>query len=441
MRQSSVQSALVMQGSLLQVLTVLPLSHRILLVVAGLQFVSFSTLAVLAAAPVPVFDTLNITHGYVADGLSWSWLLQLHNQHQIILPRLLLVADLAVTGGHVQIFSALGLIAWIGVFLIAALQMIRSLPKSPWLPLGCALLAIALFRAFLLESIILNNGFNYPMTAIFAVSAFALAARVEPARPLQPAAWLAAMAALSSSLCLLNGALALLIAAGVAVLRSRSMFAVTPFMLGAAIAAALYLPEIVPGSPQISLDAGQLLQALLNAFGAPWVLKVGVEGQIVGLIVILVALFCLAVVLRSQFSPVDALAAALMLFGLGSILLAAIGRPELSEHMGAVGRYALWSALVHAGIILTAMHQPLVLQWLGRPSLRVAVLAVAALLMVEQAGMARVYLNLGHEIQVAADTLQAGERSETAFVKLGVDPAYGRAVYDLYAARGLYGFR
>lgn len=425
----------------MQVFTVLPLSHRILLVVAGLQFVSFTALTVLAAAPVPVFDTLNITHGYVVDGLSWSWLLQLHNQHQIIVPRLLLVADLAVTGGHVQVFVALGLIAWTGVFLIVVLQMIRNTSVSSWLAPGCALLAIALFRAFLLESIVLNNGFNYPITAIFAVSAFALAARVEPAQPLQPAAWLAAMAAVASSLCLLNGALALLIAAGVAVLRSRSIAAVIPFMAGAVIAATLYLPELASGSPQVSFDVGLLLQALLNAFGAPWVLKVGVAGQIAGLIVILSALVCLVMILRSQFSRADALAAALILFGLGSILLAAIGRPDLSEHMGAVGRYALWSALVHAGIILTAMRQPLILQWFDRPFSRGVVLAVAALLMVEQARMARVYLNLAHDMQVAAGRLQAGERSDADFVTLGIDPAYGRAVYDLYAARGLYGFR
>ncbi|WP_341898784.1 hypothetical protein [Ferrovibrio terrae] len=419
----------------------MPNHFRILLAIAGLQFVSFAVLTALAAVPIPVFDILNITHGYLADGLSWHWLLELHNQHQILVPRLLLVADLAITGGHMEVFVALGLLAWIGVYGVVARQISRDSAASPWQTFGYALLAIALFRAFLLESIVLNNGFNYPVAAIFAVSAFALAARLDPARPFQPVAWLAAMAALCSSLCLLNGVLAVPIAAGIAVLRSRSLFAAIPFVAGGMIAVALYVKGPMIGASQMSFDVGLLLQALLNAFGAPWVLKATVAGQAVGLIVALLALACLAASLRSRLAGVDAMAVALILFGLGSIMLAAIGRPELSEHMGAVGRYALWTALVHAGIILTVIRRPVILQWLDRRALQVVLLFVAILLMVEQARMARVYLALGQGMQAAAIRLQAGERSDAVFAAIKIDPVYGRTIYDLYAARGLYGFR
>lgn len=419
----------------------MPIYLRILLLIAGLYFAAFIATAALGAVPVPFLDILGIIAGYLADGLSWQWLLQPWNTHVIAIPRLLLAADIALTGGHMLIFVVLGLLAWCTVFPIVWSHIERVVRDRSLRLLAGTVLAFMLFRAFLLESIIFNNGFNYPLAAIFAVSAFAIAAMLSTRQPVLAKSSFAALFALASSLCLANGVLALPIAAGVAGLRSRSWRATLPFAVVFPIMAWLYLREAVSGASSLQIDPGIMLQALINMFGAPWVLKTGMIGQAYGLLVILIALATGLFTLRRmpRLNATDCFALALLMFGMGSAMLVAAGRPELSGNMGAIGRYVLWPILVHVGLLLILIQNSSIMKLPDRPAIRALLLAGAALMVFEQARVAPKYIAVGRDMQAAGTALQAGARDPAVLARIRSEP--DGPVFDLYAARGLYGFR
>ena len=421
--------------------TVPAVHARIMLLLAGLQTLSFMIVAIVAAVPIPILDSLDMTGRYLNEGLSWQSLVQPWNQHLIVIPRLLLAADIAVTGGHMLPFVVLALLAWCGVFAVARRHLADAVAPGNLRLLAQALLLLVLFRAFLLESIVLNNGLNYPLAAISAVAAISLAARLDTAKPAMTKATLSALAALASSLCLANGILAIPIAALVAVRRSRSLRAALPF--GAALAVVLgCLGLSPPGGPLLEQpDPHIVLQSMTRMFGAPWGLKIGAFDQAVGAVVLATAAATLILILYRQprLDSANAFAAGLIAFGLGSALLVALGRPDLVNDMGMIGRYGLWPALVKAGIVLVLVRTAPIVNRLDRPALLALILALAVLIAHEHVRQARMYLALGADMQEAAVALRAGGRDPALLARIRSD---GRGpVFDLYAARGLYGFR
>jgi hypothetical protein len=419
-----------------------PIHLRILLVLAGLQAISFIAVILLTTISIPILDIVDITHGFVADGFTWSWLLQPWNQHLIIVPRLLLMVDIVATGGHMGIFTLLALLAWLGVILICLRFASDAGLEHRILLLVAAVLGLAMFRGFLLESIVINNGFNYPFTALFAAVAFALAAGMQPGQRVFVRAGFSALAALASGLCLANGMLAVPVAAAIAVLRARAFRVVLPFLIAAGVFVAVYASADTNNGIVIQFDAVTVLQSLTAVFGAPWVLKVDLLGQGVGFCVILVLLAAGVSLLHrlDRLGAVDAFAGAMMLFSMGSIGMIVIGRPELSAEIGSIGRYAIWVAMAHAGIVLVVLRSPLVAGWTERRSFRLLILTAAALLMIEQARIAWSYAEIGQGMQQASQALQEGDRATDLFDMIRTDPASAGPVFDLYAAQGLYGF-
>lgn len=418
----------------------LPIHLRILLAAAVMQALSFITVALYAAVPIPILDIIDITHGYVADGFSWPWLVQVFNQHSIVVPRLLLMADIMVTGGHMTIFTTLGLTAWLGIFIIVVQNLWVATPTYSIRLLGCGLLAFVVFRCFLLESIVINNGFNYLFAAFFAVVSFSIAATVKPS---WSALAVSSLAALASGLCLVNGVLAIPIAAIIAGLRNRRVSVVLPFGIAMFIAASFYLLGRPESGPTLSLNPLIVLQSLTSMFAAPWVRKIGLFGQLFGMLMIFLALITLILILRrpSRMDAINAFAAAMLMFGLGSASLIAIGRPELTADIGVVGRYALWPALVHAGIILFWIRLPVLATWFEGRGFRALIITGVLLLAIEQLRYAWMYIELGQSMQQAAVQLRAGERSPALFETIKSASSSASPVFDLYAARGLYGFR
>ncbi len=420
----------------------LPIHFRIAAVVACLQAASFILVTLSAGVPIPIIDSLKMTGSYLQDGFSWQWLTQLVNQHSVIVPRLLLLADLELTGGHMMAFVALSLLAWCGVFILLWRRIVAVAPDDLTRILAASLLALVMYRGFLLESIVLNNGFNYPLTAFFAVLAAVPAANLSPGRPALAGASLSAVAALAAGLCLLNGVLALPLAALVAWLRSRSTLVFIPFALAAFCAFILYRMGAGLSADHIHIEFDVVLRSLLNLFGAPWVLKIDIAGKAVGLLVLLMAAISLWMIMRRGDSPTagDAIAAMLILFGIGSSVMVAVGRPDISDKIGAAGRYGLWVAFVHAGIILAQMRNPAIVTWTRGKAFRAMLLVGLLLTSAEQARLTLFYARWGGEMQVAAAALRSGdyssERLAAILTTTGVIPTL-----DAYAERNLYGFR
>ena len=108
--------------------TVLPAELQIMRPLVWLQAISFVVVAVVAAVPIPILDTLDMTGRYLADGLSWPALIAPWNRHLVVLPRLLLVADIHATGGHMVPFVLLALLAWCAVVLVVRHHLLRVMP-------------------------------------------------------------------------------------------------------------------------------------------------------------------------------------------------------------------------------------------------------------------------------------------------------------------------
>jgi hypothetical protein len=414
----------------------------IVIVLACIQAGSFIAVAISAGVTIPIIDILHITGSYLRHGFSWSWLVELLNQHSIILPRLLLLADMSLTGGHMVIIIALALASWCAVFTLVLRHVAAVAADNFFRGLAGALLAMAMFRGFLLESIVLNNGFNYPLTAIFVVMAATAVAGIVPSQPVLVRTSIAALSGLAAGLCLVNGLLVIPIVALMAWLRSRSPVALLPFVVTGIAGLWLYWLGSERTSFLIAIEPGVFFQTLLNLFGAPWVRKIGIAGQIVGIVVIVAAAGSLVATARRyrHCNGADAMIVILILFGLGSTGMVAIGRLETSEAIGSAGRYGLWVAFVHAGIILAAVQSPAVRQWASAKTLRIFLLAGIFLLIVEQARYAVYYTQLGEEMQAAATELQAGGRSMALLQAIRSPPDYALPALDLFAEQHLYGF-
>lgn len=401
--------------------------------------------ALVAAVPIPIIDNLAITGSYLRDGFSWHWLTQPINHHAIIVPRLLLLIDLELTGGHMMLFVVLSLLAWGGIFILLHRQVIAAALDAVLGSIAVSLLAVVMFRGFLLESIVLNNGFNYPLTAFFTVLATVVAATLSQQRQrVFAVASLSAMAALAAGLCLINGVLAIPVAALVAWLRSRSVVALIPFTVAAFIALVIYVygaaTDLQPAD--VRIDFAVVLLSLMNLFGAPWVQKIGIAGQGVGLLVLLTAIASLWLVVRRTrpVNSIDAVAVMLIIFGIGSATMIAVGRPEISEIIGSAGRYGLWVALVHAGIIMIVMQIPVVTTWVRTRSFRVVLTVGFLLLTAEQVRYATFYVRIGADMQEAAAALREGDRSPALMNTIRSTQDFALPALNLYADRNLYGF-
>jgi hypothetical protein len=266
---------------------------RILGILACLQVASFVILTGWAAVSIPIADIIDITYPYLAGGFSWAWLLAPHNEHVILLPRLLLIADLALTGGHMLVFVGVSLLSWGAVFLMI-LHAVRAATADRHLCVfAAAVLALLLFRAFFLQGVVLNNGFNYQLTAVFAVAAFMLAASVQPSRMSYLPATISALAALASSFCLINGLIAIPLAAALACMRSRSPFTLLPFAMAFAIGMACYLRGAASATRILVIEPLLWPQAFIGLFGAPWTYRLGIVGEVAGAAVLLLAGFAL----------------------------------------------------------------------------------------------------------------------------------------------------
>lgn len=396
-----------------------------------------------AAVPIPILDSIDITYSYLTGGFTWSWLLTPHNEHIIVIPRLLVIADLALTNGQMLIFVGLSLLSWSAVFLLIARHIKHAVSNHDLRMFVIALLAILFFRAFFLQCVVLNAGFNYPLTAIFAVVAFVLAAGLQPSRAGYLSATASALAGLASGFCLINGLLAIPLAGALACIRSRSPLTLLPFVVALGVGAACYLGAEVSAPRVFEFEPLLWIQALTGMFGAPWAHITGGIGQAAGGVVLLLAGGSLLSATRDlrNLDPLTGLGVTLILFGLGSAGMIVLGRPNEVDFMAVAGRYGLWVALVHAGILLIVVRMPLAQRLHHHPVVKAIALVGAGVLLAEQAVIGDFYVTRSQGMDVAVAQIRSGDRSDAALDAVKSNMASSRPAFDFYALKGLYGFR
>jgi O-antigen ligase len=117
-----------------------------------------------------------------------------------------------------------------------------------------------------------------------------------------------------------------------------------------------------------------------------------------------------------------------------------LGRPNDLTAMAVQGRYGLWVALVYAGVLLIALRLRGVQELSRRPMVSVIAVVAAIALLVEQVMVGSFYVERANNMQAAVEYLRAGDRSDAALDTVKSLIPASRPAFDLYAARGLYGF-
>lgn len=408
---------------------------------AGLQTLSFAALALLTGLPLPVYDLIDFLLAYDAKGLSVDWLLLMGNSHIIALPRLLLAADLWLTGGNILSLIITALLARLLALAMLAWMLWRHIETTPaWRTLGVAILAMTFCRAFTLESIVFPNGYNYDLMLLAAVAGMTVVAAI-PANRHDGLPWLAGFAALSASLCLANGLLLFPILASLTYLRRRRPGVLMPFLVCGALAAAIYLSSSRTGSMVLPTDAAAVLDTLLNITGSPWIIGYAPLGYAVSGLLLLASLAAIGWCLPrlTRLDSLGYLALMLLLFGLASMLAVAIGRAPLGPQAGHPGRYGLFVSLIVAGLTLLGIrHQAFLPSWLLR-AIPLSVLAGALLLTGHQWLQGWAYWRVHEEAAADAALIRAGQRDPAIFRHIHPNPDTARRSLDMLAQRRLYG--
>ncbi len=425
--------------------TELPLPAFLLLPILLLvttQIATFIYIALASGFPLPCYDLLSMLLQYFQHGLSAAGLLALFNGHIVLLPKLLLILDLRLTGGDVGHFVVLSLLAWIGCFLIlasAAWQAPLSLAWRRFLLLG---LAVLMFRLFQLEAIVIPNGFNYPLSCLFATAALSLLAPPDagPRRAL-----FAAVCSVAAAACLANNLLLPPLLAGAALFsRQRSTNLIYSLLAGSFVTMLFAAGYLLRDRSPLVFATGSIPD-IANAFvlviGSPYAIFPA-AGYAVGTSILLASALVLTVLARRRqhLCELERLAGLLLLFGLASIGLVAIARAGLGPENSLAGRYSMFNAFILTGVLLGL---PSVIAELGwRRSLMplpCVLLLVALVLLPEQRTLGRTYLRLGAEAQADARALRQGSRELALFRNIGTQDLSTAAAVNELAKRNLYG--
>lgn len=441
-------------------LTLPPFIWLPLLLLAAMQAISFIYLAATASFPLPGYDLLHMLRDYMQQGFSAAGLLPLYNGHLVLLPKLLLFADVMLTGGHIGNLATLALLAWIGCFLVLAWAVWQAPLSRPWQALLLLGLAVLLFRAFQLEAIVIPNGYNYPLSCLLALTAMVLWAPAE-AGPVRAAA--AATCCLAAATCLANSLLLLPLLALAEFIRPGRYRLLNLAWLGlaAALLALLYGTGYLLRSPAPLLfggwNWGGFAAFFLHILGAPLIVMLPAIGYALAAAILLLALALLGLFARAatRLSPLDRLAMLLLLFGLGSIAMVTLARADSGAINGTAGRYAMLNAFVLAGILLSLPGATALLGW-RQPKLLPAgplpaglvprllpwgLLLFALSLLPEQIVVGRSYRTLGAEAAADAAALRQGARDPALYRHIGgASPANAAQLNDL-AAQRLYGLQ
>lgn len=413
------------------------------LALASLQAASFFALALITALPIPVYDLVDLLLAYDAQGISLAWLLPLHNSHAIPLPRLLLAADIWAGGGHAMTFTITALLARITSFALLALAVLRHAAIAPaWRLLTIAALALLLFRGFLLETVVIPNGYNYDLMLVFALAGMVVVAKLQPDR-IDGQPWIAALAAMVASLCLASGVLLLPLFAAMAWLRRRRIAVLLPFLLAGLAVLAVYVAGYHQDNAQPWLPGPwALLDQLLHIAGSPWIGHRKIIGYLAAALLLSATLAGIgwSLLRLARLDSLQQLALMLLLYGLGSLLAVAVTRAGLGVESGVAGRYGLFTACLYAGLAILLSRLP----ELWQPKLQYAVMAgliAGGLLLIrEQALMAQNYRQLHMEAVADIATLRAGQRDVSLLRHLHADPKTAWLFFDLLQRRRLYGF-
>jgi hypothetical protein len=353
---------------------------------------------------------------YIDD---WSWIASLsdhrwtkglwtpHNEHVIVIPRLLLWLDLWVWGwpGYATWAAGLASHAGIAAVLIATTRG-RSRSERQWLA-GAVL--VLMFLTYELQGLVFPSAVNFPLVSLFGCVAIAVFCRAAEAPAHQGRlVALSAAAAVAAMLCVTNGFLVPVVLVGLSVV--LAMPRRVAWVMAGLTVWPLFLRYGLAGVPAtvLSAEPAAIVRFALAMLAGPLASLSGAAAISVGGLYVLGAI--IAAVSLARRRPAPASAAVLtgcVWFVLLSAGMASLGRAQFDLSVGAESRYTELVAMGWASLLLLTVRPG----FLERPRSRflagsVAVLTLALLPL--QLFVGRIWAIKADHLDVASLVLTVG---------------------------------
>jgi hypothetical protein len=349
---------------------------------------------------VPVYDLIGfIMHyaDYWLKGDWWGYLWIPHNEHRLVLTRLLLLADIGWFRGNTLPFILFGLLC-LAIMVLAILREVLAAALPVGLRLTLAgLVVLLLATSYIVVDCTMPALGQYVHTAACATLALVLLDGAgEGGRFANLRRALALVAGVAAAFGIAGGLIiwpVLVWAAWRGGLRGRWILAVA--LVGAAFIA-LYVPGLKSHGGLGALELPRLLRMLdyaIRFLGLPWTHAAAFVwfGRAAGAVILVAGLyFLLSRGLRAApANRLERIALGLVFFALLMAALAGAGRVDIATDREMPVRYAVFTAMGQTGLLL------LLAPWLARlwaarrRLLQVCVIGAALLLTVQQVAAGR----------------------------------------------------
>jgi hypothetical protein len=387
-----------------------------------------------------MFDWVERYYRLQADGDFGRYLWAPHNFHHLVWTFLVLDLDIRVFGANGYLFPA------VGVLCLAATAVMLAYTAAKAAGPGLGLVGAGGAMALSVLGCDVLDANTHILTTYLHALVFAVAATLLAEAPGRRLARIRLAAALACAL-----AAGLGNAAGLAVwpallfgaMRRRDRAAMLAILaVGGAFATLYGAGEAAPLNPAGgAVGPHRALQAIgliLNYLGLPWVRGIPSAGGAIGMVISAASAAAIALDVRRTASWPERAAAPLILFSLGTAVMAGLARTGVSGPDVAPMRYAVFLIPLHVGLwILALPHLRRALR--QRPRSAVGAVAAAAALMLVQQGLMGVYAvrTADANLRVIAD-FRAGKRTPEMVPTIYSDAAAAQPVSDRMRRDGLY---
>jgi hypothetical protein len=392
---------------------------------------------------------------YQQDGELWASWWARHGQHHQVWMR-------ALTWFDAKAFSGIGypfVVAATACQVLTALLLVREV-RVAHLPdlqrIGRCVVIVLLFTS--VSAVVcatLTNGV-YPQTVVFVVLALVLfegtADHEVSGRAVH---WKRAAALGSAMAAAMANAVALVLWPILlwASWRTRAGrgWTIAVFVIGAAFTA-FYLSDLsrLPMQTAAALAAAGENHALRQAaylfayLGLPWsrAAVTAPLGNVLGGLILVTSLVAIVRVglVRAAISRRERIGIGMILFGLGSAMLAAFGRAYVDVELIVPVRYTTYVALLHVGLMFLALPY-LERRWqasVWRRWSMAAVIACGCLMLVQQVVAGQTATARARSINAAIQRFADGQATPDMVPIVSNDLAFARAVADAMARAGIY---
>jgi hypothetical protein len=393
----------------------------------------------------PFADQLDLVHFYFryqeVGGL-FGYLFEPHTVHRLPFYRMLIALDVDVFGGTGLPFVVVAVLCFLGL----AVMLAREAAAAAG-PLKLALVVLSL-RLLLGSTTAANLSVPANTPAVhavfFTVLTIILAERVEGSNPVA-IGWRRVGALAGAVAAAFTNAVGLVIWPLLAFKAWRGGKADRPWLalvlvFGGAFGLA-YLAGQHGASGGFVFETASILKAVDYFFaflGLPWARALAVEGRLIGVALFAAALFAIWSKGRCGASRAERIAVAFIVLSLGTALLAAIARKDVSAVVDVPARYRIYMVPMHIGLMMLAT--PWVeRQWvLRRRVTQAALVACLSLLLVQQVLVGMVSSAAARHARETITAFHQGLRQPDMDWLIYPDIGHAQAIYDEMERRDVY---